>query len=121
MSGVTYSLQKSPTRTAVNVHVDYIKSYLGENSPTPWIDSDGNLVITEECEDKQNDPRLIQNQYDSSIFYDDPDFVGQDNLNMFQDQDSNIEFPKMAEKFNRKKSQYAMYNFPFLVDEVQLW
>ena len=86
----------------VNVHVDYIKSYLGENSPTPWIDSNGNPVFTKEWEDKQNDSSLTQNQYDSSIFYDDPDFAGQDDLDMPQDQDSNIETPAMEDELERE-------------------
>ena len=102
VSEVTYSLQKSPTSPVVNVHVDYIKSYLGENSPTPWIDSDGNPVFTKEVEDKQNDSSLTQNQYDSSYFYDDPDFVGQDDRDMSQDRDSNIETPEIEEELERE-------------------
>lgn len=85
VSEVTYSLQKNPKSPVVNVHIDYIKPYLGENSPTPWVDKDGNPVVAEEPDSSRNEPSLVQNQYDSSMMYDDPDFEGQDDLDFTQD------------------------------------
>ena len=37
LSDLCYSIQKNPQRPILNVHIDHIKPYLGENSPEPWV------------------------------------------------------------------------------------
>ena len=44
ISDLTYKIQKSPTSRKFNVNVNHLKSYLGENSPRPWVGPDGEPV-----------------------------------------------------------------------------
>ena len=37
LSDICYSIQKNPQRPILNVHIDHIKPYLGENSPEPNV------------------------------------------------------------------------------------
>ena len=44
ISDLTYKKQKSPTSRKFNVNVNHLKSYIGENSPRPWVGPDGEPV-----------------------------------------------------------------------------
>ena len=44
ISDLTYTIQKTLTTRKFNVNVNHLKSYLGENSPRPWVGPDGDPV-----------------------------------------------------------------------------
>ena len=44
ISDLTYKIQKSPTSRKFNVNVNHLKSYMGENSPRPWVGPDGEPI-----------------------------------------------------------------------------
>ena len=49
ISPITYSIQKSRDSRIFNVHVDHLKSYLGNQAPESWLE------MTEESEDFNSD------------------------------------------------------------------
>lgn len=84
ISDVTYTIQKSPQSVKINVHIDHLKPYLGENSPRPWVDPEGNPIDCNQTEiltepENQNDssqrwsPDLSENMQD--LFYPDDEDV----------------------------------------------
>ena len=59
ISDVSYSIQKSPEGRIVNLHIDRIKPYQGENSPLPWVYQDGNPILSLENKTPKLTPDLF--------------------------------------------------------------
>ncbi|MEW8545935.1 MAG: hypothetical protein AB2693_20630, partial [Candidatus Thiodiazotropha sp.] len=68
ISELTYTIQKSPTSRQINVHVDHIKAYRGDNSPIPWVGPNGEPIPGENAiPGPRVEPRPESNPMDGTI------------------------------------------------------
>ena len=61
ISNLTYSIQKSPDSRIINVHVDHIIPYQGNNAPDNWLESNNNDHLPTE-NTTQNSDSILEHQ-----------------------------------------------------------